>query len=134
MSVYPQILAGYEAVRDLATDRVTVKDPHNIGRIPSDPLEMMASFPAAYTVELVPLRDGINVCPWGRYGFPEGDMQLVPYGIDHIEPGFPAAIQGAVRPVIDEQLARLDKVRDADHKAAKPGEVFESRDAIRRIH
>jgi hypothetical protein len=77
MSIYPEILAGYEAVRDLATtDRVTVKDPRNIGRVPSDPLEMMASFPTAYTVELVPLRDGINVCPWGRYGFPEGDMQL----------------------------------------------------------
>jgi hypothetical protein len=133
MALYPEIVAGYAAARELlASTDVAVKNPATFGTaMPTDMVELFASFPPAYSVEAVPLPEGINVVRNGRYGF-TGTNEIVRYPVAHDAPDFTARLGEALMPVIERNLADAAAEREREH-AADPGGVHESSEAIREI-
>jgi hypothetical protein len=137
MALYPEIVAGYAAARELlAGTDVAVKDPATFGTaMPTDMVELLASFPPAYSVEAVPLYEGINVIRNGRYGFTgtfTGTSEIVRYPVAHDAPDFTVRLGEALMPVIERNLADAAAEREREH-AANPGGVHESSEAIREI-
>jgi len=132
MSIFPEILAAFGVCSELANDRVTVKDPTVPFSVPSDPIALMNSFPDAYSIELVPLREGVNVVSQGRFGVADPAYRMVEFPVPHTDPGFSEALRAALVPVINEEIERVNALSVKDH-AESPDGPFESADAIREI-
>lgn len=132
MSIYPEILAGYgaalKAVEGMAVD---VHEPGVYRGIPSDPIEMIASGPAAYSILLMPLQEGINVCRHGRYGFLE-DTTMVNYPVVHTDATFDDRLREVLRPVVEAELAKANEEKQVAITEHGPKGI-EARDAVRRI-
>lgn len=132
MGFYPSAIAGYEAALQLLEGTgVRVKDPRVMSVISDDPLTMCASFPPAYSVDAVPLPEGINMCRQGRYGFGT-EYRMVDYPVAHDHPDFTAELKRVLMPVVEEFLAKAAADETAQ-RAADPTGVHESYEAIREV-
>lgn len=132
MSVYPSALAGYEAALTLLDGTgVRVKDPRVMTVTPSDPLGMFASFPPAYSVDAIPLPEGINLARHGRFGF-GAEYRMVAYPVAHDHPEFISELKSVLMPVVGEFLAKAAADEKAE-RTASPNGPHESYDAIREI-
>jgi hypothetical protein len=134
MSIYPSVLAGYQALLDYRKGmpaRLRLRDPRVPPVRPRDPLGVMASFPPAYSVEVVPLPEGINVCRFGKFGFGE-QFQMVDHPVPHDDPSFAARLIEAIGPVVEEFLAAAEAHEKAE-RAANPTGPHESYEAIREV-
>lgn len=133
MALFPEIVAGYEAAKAILADTdVILKDPHVRTVVPTDPIGLMASFPPAYSVEAVPLPEGINVLWDGRYGL-GGEHQLVPYPAPIDDPQFTEKLAEVLLPVVEDFKARAQAEKLKDYAQDAPGSVYEARDAIREV-
>lgn len=132
MALIPEVAAGYNAARELLTDTgVRIKDPSVLTVIPSDPLGLFASFPPAYSVDAVPLPEGINMIRNGKFGFIE-TTQLVKYPAAHDDPEFTAKLKDVLMPVIEKFLAHA-AADEKKERAESPDGIHESYEAIKEI-
>lgn len=134
MTIYPAVLAGYQALltyRQGMPGRLRLRDPRVPPVHPTDPLSVMASFPPAYSVEVVPLPEGVNVCRHGKYGFGQ-EYRMVDYPVPHDDPDFAALLIEALGPVVEEFLAKAEADERAE-RAANPTGPHESYEAIREV-
>jgi hypothetical protein len=132
MAIYPEILAGYQAaVAILAGSGAVVKDPRVPTVISSDPIAMVAAGPAAYSVLVVPLQDGVNVCRFGRFGIGM-TIRFVEYPCSHEESDFPERFASVLTEVVDAELRAAAKERADAIAKHGPGGI-EAWDQIRRI-
>lgn len=133
MAPYPEVVAGYNAVRELLADTgVRIKDPSVFTPISSDPLTMFASFPPAYSVDAMPLPEGINLIYNGRFGFVDNRYEMVKYPVPHDNPEFTARLKDVLMPVVEEFLAHA-AADEKKQRAENPGDIHESYEAIEEI-
>lgn len=133
MGLYPEVVAGYDAVRELlAGTGVRIKDPSVFTPISSDPLTMFASFPPAYSVDAVPLPEGINMVYNGRFGFSGNLYEMVAYPVAHDDPEFTAKLKDVLMPVVEKFLAHA-AADEKKQRAENPGGIHESFEAITEI-
>lgn len=133
MAPYPEVVAGYNAARELLADTgVRIKDPSVFTPISSDPLNMFASFPPAYSVDAVPLPEGINMVRNGRFGFVDNEYRIVKYPVSHDDPEFTAKLKDVLMPVVEEFLAHA-AADEKKQRAENPDGIHESYEAIREV-
>lgn len=134
MSIFPEIIAGYEAAQRILGDRpVSMRDPrHGPSAIGYSVAELMAAQPAAYSVEAYVLQEGINLSRNGRFGFDEA-WQMVPYPVPHTDPGFAEQLAAVLLPVVDGMLAAAAEQRATETAQLGPGAVIEARDAVTEV-
>lgn len=133
MALYPEIVAGYEAAKELLEGTgVRIKDPTVPPVFSNDPLTMFASFPPAYSVEAVALPEGINMVYNGRFGFSGNRYEMVDYPTAHDAPDFKEKLKAVLMPKVEEFLAYAAKDKAQQH-ADHPGEIHESYEAIREV-
>jgi hypothetical protein len=131
MSIFPEIIAGYGAALVAVEGLdVQVREP-GVHLIPTDPIEMIASGPKAYSVLLVVLPEGVNVCRHKRYGFLD-EVTLVRYPVPTTAGDFGARLREALRPVVEAELATALAEKNAA-VAAHGARGIEATDAVRRI-
>lgn len=132
MDLYPEVVAGYDAARELLADTtVTVRDPNVLPGIPSDPIELLGSFPPAYSVLAMPLPEGINMVRHGKFGF-IATTRLVEYPVPHDDAEFTAKLKEVLMLVVEEFLAEA-AADEKRQRAESPEGIHESREAIREI-
>ncbi|MFD3666471.1 hypothetical protein ACFWVF_38700 [Streptomyces sp. NPDC058659] len=114
------------ALRDiLAGEKVTIVD------ITTTPMAFHDS-PAAYTVQVTARDFGVPVA-WTA-GFGEiGAVSNLAYPIAPGAPGFRPALSDLVTPLVREYQQHSQAAKLADYAQDAPGDVYEARDAIRRI-
>lgn len=130
MSTYPEINAGYEAAKRILDGKdVTIRHLGQLPRASSDPIAMIAASPAAYSVEGVALREGINLCRNTRFGF-DAEWLMVDYptDVDHSE--FEEKLREVLVPAVDGLLQRAAEDREA--RTSEPG-PHEAVDAVTRL-
>jgi hypothetical protein len=134
MAIYPEILAGYEAAATiLANAGVSLTAIGALSApIPTDLMGMMAAQPAAYSVEAIALREGINLCWNGKFGFDKG-WQLVKYPVPHTDPVFAERLVEVLLPVVEEFKAKAQEEKLKDYAQDKPEDVYEAVDAITEV-
>jgi len=133
MALIPGIVAGLNAARELLVDTgVRIKDPSVFTPISSDPLTMFASFPPAYSVDAVPLPEGINMVYNGRFGFVDNLYEMVTYPVAHDDPEFTARLKTVLMPVVEKFLAHA-AADEKKQRGENPGGIHESYEAIEEI-
>jgi hypothetical protein len=133
MGLFPEIIAGYEAAKELLEGTgVRLKDPGVMPVFSHDPLTMFASFPPAYSVEAVVLPGGINMVYNGRFGFADSRYEMLDYPTAHDAPDFKEKLKAVLMPKVEEFLAHAAKDKAQKH-AENPGGIHESYEAIREI-
>lgn len=132
MTIYPSALAGYQAALVLLDGTgVRVKDPRVMTVTSDDPMTMFASFPPAYSVDAVPLPEGINLVRTSRFGFAT-EYRMVDYPVPHDHADFTSELKSVLMPVVEEFLAKAAADEKAE-RAADPTGVHESYQAIREV-
>lgn len=132
MALFPEIVAGYEAARSILADSGVDLTVPGARSIPTDPIGLINSAPAAYSVSGYVLCEGVNLCWNGRFGF-DKDWQLVTYPVPYTDPAFQEKLAEVLLPTVEDfkQRAQAEKLRDYAQDA--PGSVYEARDAIREV-
>jgi hypothetical protein len=132
MSIYPEIIAGYEAaVSALAEHAVSIKDPRVLSTFPTDPMEMIRSGPAAYSVYGVLRRDSIYLERTGRFGFDEESI-VVDFPVPHTDPDFAERFAEVLVPAAEGLLARAME-RSHVERAALSGKPVEAWEAVTEL-
>ena len=133
MSSYPEILAGYAATVNILGDKdINVRHVgQGLQNLPKDPIALMASFPPAYSVEVMVLREGANLLLNKRFGFLD-DTKLIEWPVATDSPDFEEKLREVLIPAVEvfERKAAAERERAM---AEDPNGPHESRDAIRRI-
>lgn len=133
MALIPAVAAGYTAARELlAGTGISIKNPGVMTVIPSDPINLFASFPPAYSVLAVPLPEGINLVYNGRFGFADDMYELVEYPVAHDDPEFTAKLKDVLMPVVEKFLAHA-AADEKKQRADNPGGIHESFEAIKEV-
>lgn len=134
MAVYPEILAGYEAAKTILADTGVILTALGVRSTAyaTDPMAIIAASPAAYSVEAIALREGINLCWNGRYGFDKG-WCLVEYPVPHTDPAFVERLAELLLPVVADFQAKAQEEKLKDYAKDKPGDVYEAVDAITEV-
>ncbi|MEU0467255.1 hypothetical protein ABZ215_24910 [Amycolatopsis sp. NPDC006131] len=135
MSIFPEIIAGYDAARTaLAGKPVKLDHPGSgsVHRPATDPIELIGSFPAAYSVEAFILREGVNVIRNGRWGFDE-QMTFIDYPVPTTAPDFPARLAEVLVPVVDQELWLAAEHKHRDSIEHGPNAGYEATDAVRKL-
>lgn len=133
MGLYPEVVAGYNAARELLADTgVRIKEPGVFTPISSDPMNLFASFPPAYSVDAVPLPEGINMVYNGRFGFVDNLYEMVAYPVAHDDPEFTAKLKAVLMPVVEKFLAHA-AADEKQQRAENPGGIHESYEAIKEV-
>jgi hypothetical protein len=132
MALYPEVVAGHRAAKELLVDTgVSIKDPSVVPVFSNDPLNMFASFPPAYSVLAVPLPEGINMVRHGKFGFAE-EFRIVEYPVAHDDPEFTAKLKDVLMPVVEEFLAHA-AADEKKQRAENPDGIHESYEAIHEV-
>lgn len=133
MALYPEVVAGHAAARELLVDTgVSIKDPNVMPVFSDDPLNMFAGFPPAYSVLAVPLPEGINMVYNGRFGFVDNMYEMVEYPVAHDDPEFTAKLKTALMPVVEKFLAHA-AADEKKQRAENPSGIHESYEAIKEV-
>lgn len=132
MSTYPEILAGYHAAKNVLSGMgVTLDHPGTRVDVDyMDPMALMNSFPAAYTVQGMALRDGINLSRTSRFGM-SGEFVFVDYPCPTDAADFETRLRRVLVPAVQDLQAKAAQDRAA-RTAAEPG-PHEASDAVKRI-
>lgn len=138
MSIYPEILAGYETARAILDEHGLLVEGGNLtvdypGRRPmpdfTDPLALVAASPAAYSVKVMCLDDAATVNWFGRFGL-GGETTKVAYPVHPEHEEFKQQLAAVLMPAVAHALAAADEER-AQKTAADPDGPHEARDAVR---
>jgi hypothetical protein len=104
MAIYPEIIAGYGAsLKAVEGLDVTIHEP-GVPNLSDDPIEMLQGGPAAYSILLVVLPEGVNVCRHGQFGFLT-KTTMVDYPVSHQDGAFEDRLRAVLRPVVKAELA-----------------------------
>ncbi len=132
MSIYPEILAGYHAAKNVLSGMDVTLD-HPGTRVPidyADPMALIGSFPAAYTVQGMALREGINLSRTSRFGM-GGEFVMVDYPCPTDAADFEDQLRRVLVPAVQDLQAKAAEDRAA-RTASEPG-PHEAGDAVKRI-
>lgn len=133
MSIYPELIAGYKAASEaLADHAVSIRNPGVPTTFPADPMEMLRASPRAYSVEGTVLREGINLCRNGRFGFDE-EWLLVKFPVPYDAPDFAEQLAAVLVPAVEGLLNRAMEQSYNERSALAPGAPVEAWEAVRKV-
>ena len=131
MSIFPEILAGYHAAKNVLSGMgVTVDHPGTrVTANYDDPIAIIGSFPPAYSVQGMALQEGINLSRTSRFGMGE-EFVFVDYPCPTDAADFEDQLRRVLVPKVQELQAKA--AQDREEQSATPG-PHEARDAVKRI-
>lgn len=132
----PEITAAYEAIRRIVETEnlpVDVKEPGVLPPIPETPMQMVAAFPAAYTVELVINPHMVCVARTGRFGISVSEFVYVDYPASPTAEDFQARLTETLVPAIRHELELAAENQKTDIAENGPFADYEAVDAVQQI-
>lgn len=133
MSIYPELIVGYQAASQaLAKHAVSIRNPGVRSTFPMDPVEMLRAGPRAYSVEGTVLRNGINLCRTGRFGF-DVEWLLVEFPVPYDAPDFAERLAAVLVPAVEGLLSRAMECFHSECSVLSPGAPVEAWEAVTRL-
>lgn len=134
MSIYPEILAGYEAAATALADyAVSIKDPRVLSVLDySDPMAIIRAGPPAYSVYGVVRQDSIYLERTGRFGFEEENL-VIDFPVPHTDPAFASRLAEVLVPAAEGLLLRAMAQSNAERAGLSPDSPVEAWEAVRKV-
>jgi hypothetical protein len=132
----PEITAAYQAICRIVEAEnlpVDVKEPGVLPAVPETPLQMVAAFPVAYTVELVINPHMVCVARTGRFGISISEFVYVDYPTPPTAEDFQARLAETLVAAIRRELEQAAENQKADLIENGPFADYEAVDAVRQI-
>lgn len=133
---HPDAVAAYDAIsRAVAAEQlpVDIPWPGDIPPTPMTPMQIMAAFPAAYSVKLTVLPDMTTVSWTGRFGIGGGNHEYVHYAVDPDSDEFPQWLADHLVPAIRRALECVTAEQRADLAEHGPLAPYEAVDAVQPL-